>query len=101
MLRYGGLAASEAKPGEQCDRRPTALPPSTIHSGWAAVARLGWGHGKFIAWVAASRARPGEGLVVSDHERLVFLASQSIAVLPLIRILIGGYGSSASRRSAI
>src|SRR4051812_37181046 len=45
--------------------------------------RLGWGVGKFTAWVAASRARPSEAVVVPlGHER-DFLASQSIAVLPL------------------
>ena len=45
--------------------------------------RLGWGVGKFTAWVAASRARPSEAVVVPlGHER-DFLASQPIAVLPL------------------
>src|SRR5881628_2326752 len=27
-------------------------------------ARLGWGEGKFVSWVAASRAKPGEAIVV-------------------------------------
>jgi len=45
--------------------------------------RMGWGHGKFVAWVAASRARPGEGIVVRDGEEEQFLASQPIAVLPI------------------
>jgi hypothetical protein len=44
---------------------------------------LGWGRGKFVAWVAASRARPGEQVVVASGEEGKFLASQSIAVLPL------------------
>ena len=45
--------------------------------------RLGWGVGKFTAWVAASRAKPSEAVVVPlGHERN-FLASQPIAVLPL------------------
>jgi len=45
--------------------------------------RLGWGVGKFTAWVAASRAKPSEAVVVPlGHERS-FLASQPIAVLPL------------------
>src|SRR5262245_5887480 len=45
--------------------------------------RLGWGVGKFTAWVAASRARPSEAVVIPlGHER-DFLASQPIAVLPL------------------
>ncbi|MSR06189.1 MAG: hypothetical protein EXR93_03840 [Gemmatimonadetes bacterium] len=46
-------------------------------------ARLGWGRGKFVAWVAASRAKPGEGLVIRDGEEKKFLASQPIAVLPM------------------
>jgi len=51
-------------------------------SGRPAV-RLGWGVGKFTAWVAASRAKPSEAVVVPlGHERS-FLASQPIAVLPL------------------
>jgi len=45
--------------------------------------RLGVGLGKFSAWVAASRAKPSEAVVVPlGHERS-FLASQPIAVLPL------------------
>ncbi len=47
------------------------------------VYRLGWGRGKFTAWVAATRARPGEFVIVADHVRLEFLASQPLAVLPL------------------
>ena len=47
------------------------------------AARVGWGVGKFTAWVAASRAKPSEAVVVPlGHERS-FLASQPIAVLPL------------------
>lgn len=45
--------------------------------------RLGWGLGKFIAWVAATRAKPGEAVIVSPQEAGRFLASQPIAVLPL------------------
>ena len=45
--------------------------------------RLGWGVGKFTAWVAASRAKPSEAIVVPVGEEQSFLASQPIAVLPL------------------
>ena len=51
--------------------------------GWAAVVRLGWGRGKFTAWVAASRAKLGKGIVIRDAERADFLSTQPIAVLPL------------------
>ena len=46
-------------------------------------ARLGWGRGKFLSWVAATRAKPGKPTVVSDAERAAFLARQPVAVLPL------------------
>jgi DNA polymerase-4/protein ImuB len=45
--------------------------------------RLGWGEGKFVAWVAASRAKPGEAIVVPSGGEGKFLASQPIVVLPL------------------
>ena len=45
--------------------------------------RLGWGVGKFTAWVAASRAKPSEAIVVAAGAERDFLASQPIAVLPL------------------
>ena len=45
--------------------------------------RLGWGVGKFIAWVAASRAKRSEAIVIPIGEEQKFLASQPIAVLPL------------------
>jgi len=62
-------AADTARPAVRPSDRPTV--------------RLGWGVGKFTAWVAASRARPSEAVVVPlGHER-DFLASQPIAVLPL------------------
>ena len=47
------------------------------------AARLGWGVGKFTAWVAASRAKPSEAIVVPVGAEQQFLASQPIAVLPL------------------
>ena len=53
--------------------RPTALPPY----------RLGWARGKFIAWVAATRAKPGEAVLIPDAERTDFLATQPIGVLPI------------------
>jgi len=45
--------------------------------------RLGWARGKFPAWVAATRAEPGDAVIVRSGEEQRFLASQSIAVLPL------------------
>jgi nucleotidyltransferase/DNA polymerase involved in DNA repair len=45
--------------------------------------RLGWGRGKFVAWVAATRAKAGGALIVRVGEEERFLAAQPIAVLPL------------------
>ena len=45
--------------------------------------RLGWGKGKFVAWVAASRTKPGQAVIVQPGEEGKFLASQPISVLPL------------------
>jgi len=45
--------------------------------------RVGWGLGKFVAWVAASRAKPGEAVIVRPGEEGKFLASQPLAVLSL------------------
>jgi len=47
------------------------------------VGRIGFGPGKFIAWVAASRAKPGEAIVVALGEEQRFLAAQPVSVLPL------------------
>jgi nucleotidyltransferase/DNA polymerase involved in DNA repair len=45
--------------------------------------RVGWGRGKFVSWVAATRARPGQAVIVRPGDERVFLASQPLAVLPL------------------
>ncbi len=50
-------------------------------SAWGGAARLGWARGKFVAWVAATKARPGETFIVTDEERAEFLASQPVGVL--------------------
>jgi nucleotidyltransferase/DNA polymerase involved in DNA repair len=45
--------------------------------------RLGFGLGKFVSWVAATRARPGHAVIVRPGEEGKFLAAQPLAVLPL------------------
>ena len=45
--------------------------------------RFGWGKGKFVSWVAATRARPGEAVIVPPGEERKFLAAQALAALPL------------------
>jgi nucleotidyltransferase/DNA polymerase involved in DNA repair len=55
---------------------------SALHTPHSAL-RVGWARGKFVSWVAASRARPGEAVIVRPAEEGKFLASQPLAVLPL------------------
>jgi nucleotidyltransferase/DNA polymerase involved in DNA repair len=45
--------------------------------------RLGRGRGKFVSWVAATKAKPGECVFVGSGEHKTFLAAQSLAALPL------------------
>lgn len=74
--RYSGKAV-RARGAKQSDcartHRLAALPPY----------RLGWGRGKFTAWVAATRARPDTPTLVPDAHRAGFLAGQPVAVLPV------------------
>jgi len=59
-----------------------AIKYSALHTPHSAF-RVGWGKGKFIAWVAATRARPGHAVIVRPGEEGKFLAVQPLAVLPL------------------
>src|SRR6266511_1514344 len=61
-----------------CGVRSATCTRNTPHA-----ARVGWGPGKFVAWVAATRAKPGDAVIVSPGEAGRFLAAQPIAVLPL------------------
>jgi DNA polymerase-4/protein ImuB len=75
FIGVDGLAGLHGSP----ERQLTLIRSTTTST----VLRLGWARGKFAAWVAASRAKPGEGIVVRDSERLGFLSTQPIAVLSL------------------
>jgi DNA polymerase-4/protein ImuB len=48
-----------------------------------AAPRMGWGRGKFVAWVAASQAKPGGTVGVQAGEEQRFLSTQPLATLPL------------------
>src|SRR3989454_5715677 len=59
---------------------------SHLHSAFRtphSALRLGWGKGKFVSWVAASRASPGGTVIVRPGEEGKFLFFQPLAVLPL------------------
>jgi len=55
---------------------------SAIHNPQSAI-RLGWGKGKFVSWTAATRAKPGECVIVQPGEEGTFLAAQPLAALPI------------------
>src|SRR6266487_6319678 len=59
---------------------------SLIHSAFRiphSALRVGWGKGKFVSWVAATRAKPGEAVIVPVGGEAKFIASQPLAALPL------------------
>src|SRR2546425_9301149 len=57
---------------------------NTLHSAFRTPHfRVGWGKGKFVAWGAATRAKPGGAFIVPPGEEGAFLASQPVAGLPL------------------
>ena len=56
---------------------------STVQHSNLPTFRIGFARGKFTAWVAASRSKPDEAVIVPAGAERKFLASQPIAVLPL------------------
>jgi nucleotidyltransferase/DNA polymerase involved in DNA repair len=70
------------------DRQLVAI-DGAVRAAWpvpapaASPARLGWGGGKFVAWVAATRAKPGGAVIVPRGTERRFLAAQPVSVLPL------------------
>ena len=60
----------------------SSLVKSALHTPHSTL-RVGWARGKFVSWVAASRAKPGQAIIVFPGEEGEYLAAQSIAVLPL------------------
>src|SRR5437016_2859739 len=83
---YGGpeqiVEAIRLRIAECGMRNRNASAESAIHNPQSAF-RVGWGKGKFVAWVAATRAKPGGAFIVPPGEEGKFLAAQPVAVLPL------------------
>src|SRR5436305_2198811 len=73
-----GVRNAECK-GKRREANDPSLKFRTPHSAF----RIGWGRGKFVSWVAASRAKPGGSVIVRPGEERKFLASPRLAVLPL------------------
>src|SRR5437899_3813193 len=72
-----GVRSAECGIVEESPLADSALP--TPHS----ALRDGWGKGKFVYWVAATRARLGEAVIVRCGEEGKFLSAQPLAALPL------------------
>lgn len=72
-----GIHGDAAAQAAAIRRAADAPLPAPLRAG----IRVGAGLGRFTAWVAAIRARPGTPRTVSDAERLPFLAAQPIAAL--------------------
>jgi protein ImuB len=75
--------AAEAAEAAEKRGRGTETSSATARRPACPPARLGWARGKFAAWVAATRATPGNPIIVPDGERGEFLRAQPIAALPL------------------
>src|SRR5206468_7965578 len=78
-----GLYGAPERIGDQIRLRIASCGLRIGSSGVESASRVGWGRGKFVAWVAANRARPGEAVIVRPGEEGRFLASQPLGVLPL------------------
>jgi DNA polymerase-4/protein ImuB len=74
-----GIRNAECGTGERTPESGSAFPLPRS----AFAPRIGVAHGKFIAWVAASRTKPGSHTIVSPGTERAFLGSQPLAVLPL------------------
>ncbi len=64
-------------------RSPRHSPENSAFRTPHSALRVGWGMGKFVSWVAATRAKPGGAVIVRPGEEGKFLAAQPLAVLPL------------------
>jgi len=79
-----GLDRLHGSPRAQLDVIRQTLERTADGRPWHGV-RLGWARGRFAAWVAARRARPGRPCVVdpTPARQAAFLAAQPVAALPI------------------
>src|SRR3989449_8443457 len=85
---YGGpeQIVEAIKRGMRNAERGTFDPASSSSSAFRvprSAFRVGWGKGKFVAWVAAPRAKPGGAFIVPPGEEGKSRAAKRVAVLPL------------------
>lgn len=85
--RYAGAGSRDRGAGERWGRRIRKKSEGgsglSERASWVDWVRLGWARGKFVAWVAAAKAKPGEWVIIPDQRRTIFLAVQSIVALPV------------------
>ncbi|MFP3947363.1 MAG: DNA polymerase Y family protein [Longimicrobiales bacterium] len=82
FLGMDGLERLYGSPKNQARRALRAL-FSVFPGPLVAATRAGWAPGKFGAWVAAVRARPGEPVVVPEKDLRDFLAGCPVSALPV------------------
>ena len=80
-LAYVGTDGLEGIFGEP--KKILAAIHQTVGPSDRPTVRLGYGLGKFVAWVAATRSKPDDAVIVPLGGEKAFLASQPISVLPL------------------
>ena len=81
FLGMDGLGRLYGSPERQAERALRVL-FRVFPRPLVAATRAGWAPGKFGAWVAAVRARPGEPVVVSEEGLRSFLAERPVSALP-------------------
>jgi len=74
-----GIRNSECGTGDGSSTAGSAFRAPTS----AFAPRIGVARGKFVSWVAASRAKPGAPVIVERGSERLFLGRQPLAVLPL------------------
>jgi nucleotidyltransferase/DNA polymerase involved in DNA repair len=80
-LAYVGTDGLEGIFGEP--KKILAAIHQTVGPSDRPTVRLGYGLGKFVAWVAATRSKPDDAVIVPLGGEKAFLTSQPISVLPL------------------
>ncbi len=76
-----GLEGLYGSPDEQVGAIRRAIAGSGQGTETRLSVRLGWSRGKFAAWVAATRAKPDQPVIITDLDRANFLALQPVGVL--------------------
>jgi nucleotidyltransferase/DNA polymerase involved in DNA repair len=50
--------------------------------------KIGWAKGKFASWIAATKAKPNEPLIVQDQKLISFLKPSAISLLPIDKVML-------------